>query len=111
VSADNILARLPKAIDMFASRACRSSIMIGRVLSTKEMERVVAKMQDLKDPWTCAHGRPTIRHVSDLHLRMGRDEERARAAVLGPTTTLCTQHGVEDDDEEAGDDDKASVAS
>ena len=100
MSADNILARLPKAIDMFASRACRSSNMIGRVLSTKEMERVVVKMHDLKDPWTCAHGRPTIRHVSDLHRRMGRDEERARAAILGPTTTLCTQHGVDVDDDD-----------
>lgn len=96
-AADKILARLPKAIAMFASRACRGSIMIGRVLSAKEMERVVAKMKDLQDPWTCAHGRPTIRHVSDLHPRMGRDEERARARILGPTTTLCTQHGGDDE--------------
>ena len=84
MSADNILARLPKAIDMFASRACRSSNMIGRVLSTKEMERVVVKMHDLKDPWTCAHGRPTIHYVLDLHLWMGRATRRG----LGPPS-LC----------------------
>jgi DNA mismatch repair protein PMS2 len=87
-SGDKILARLPKAIAMFASRACRSSIMIGKVLSDREMDRVVAKMKDLSDPWTCAHGRPTIRHVSDLHPRLESDERRVRSSILGATTTI-----------------------
>jgi hypothetical protein len=87
-SGDNILARLPKAIAMFASRACRSSIMIGKVLSDREMDRVVAKMKDLSDPWTCAHGRPTIRHVSDLHPRLESDERRVRLSFFSATTTI-----------------------
>lgn len=58
--------RLPKAVAMFASRACRSSIMIGESLSQSKMEEVVQKLNKLDHPWECAHGRPTIRHVRDL---------------------------------------------
>ena len=50
-NADRILARLPKAIAMFASRACRTSVMIGTALSQKEMSNVVQNWHTL----TC-HG-------------------------------------------------------
>ena len=62
------IVRLPKAIAMFASRACRSSIMIGTALSQKEMEAVVRKMKNVAAPWDCAHGRPTLRHGEYLRL-------------------------------------------
>jgi hypothetical protein len=62
--------------------------MIGKVLSDREMYRVVSKMKDLNDPWTCAHGRPTIRHVSDLNPRLEADENRVRLGILGATTTV-----------------------
>ena len=48
---------------MFASRACRSSVMIGRALSFSEMRRIVAHMGQIEQPWNCPHGRPTIRHL------------------------------------------------
>ena len=51
---------------MFAMRACRSSIMIGKSLSIKHMERLVRQMGEIDKPWNCPHGRPTMRHVLGL---------------------------------------------
>lgn len=51
---------------MFAMRACRSSIMIGKSLSVKHMERLVRQMGEIDKPWNCPHGRPTMRHVLGL---------------------------------------------
>lgn len=60
------IVRLPKAVAMFASRACRHSIMIGTALSKVEMEKIVLKMFEVEQPWNCPHGRPTMRHVAGL---------------------------------------------
>jgi DNA mismatch repair protein PMS2 len=87
-SADRILARLPKAIAMFASRACRTSIMIGTSLSHKEMEKVVQRLADLEHPWSCAHGRPTMRHVGNVLPLFLEDEQKAVAHIAGPTATV-----------------------
>ncbi len=51
---------------MLASRACRSSIMIGRALEQREMTRILAHLAGLAAPWNCPHGRPTMRHVCIL---------------------------------------------
>ena len=67
--------RLPKAVAMFASRACRSSIMIGESLTQGKMNEVIQKLQKLEQPWTCAHGRPTVRHVKDLLEQLFEDEQ------------------------------------
>eukprot|EP00957_Ditylum_brightwellii_P027825 2103642-Ditylum_brightwellii.AAC.1 len=48
---------------IFASRACRGSIMIGTALSDKDHEKILNKLDGTDDPWTCAHGRPPMRHV------------------------------------------------
>ncbi|KAK1351170.1 mismatch repair endonuclease [Hamiltosporidium tvaerminnensis] len=47
--------------DIMASKACRQSIMIGDVLSYKQMEEIVRNLTDLNIPWNCPHGRPTTR--------------------------------------------------
>jgi DNA mismatch repair protein PMS2 len=85
---DTILARLPKAIAMFASRACRTSIMIGTALSQREMNTVVKKMAELDMPFTCAHGRPTMNHVGDLSNILLKDERRAAEYIATPTITM-----------------------
>ena len=59
-------SRLPKIIAMIASRACRSSIMIGRALKFNEMIKIVKRLQELDQPWNCPHGRPTMTHLSDI---------------------------------------------
>jgi DNA mismatch repair protein PMS2 len=59
--------RLPRTRAMFASRACRSAIMIGRPLAFDRMRKLVEGMAELEQPWNCPHGRPTLRHLVDLH--------------------------------------------
>jgi DNA mismatch repair ATPase MutL len=58
--------RIPKLISMFASRACRSAIMIGTAMQHHEMKSVVGRLEKIEQPWNCPHGRPTMRHLVDL---------------------------------------------
>jgi DNA mismatch repair protein PMS2 len=60
------LIRIPKLISMFASRACRSAIMIGTAMQHNEMKSVVGRLEKIEQPWNCPHGRPTMRHLVDL---------------------------------------------
>ena len=60
------IPRPSKVRRMFAMRACRSSIMIGKTLTMKQMEALVRKMGGVDKPWNCPHGRPTMRHVCGL---------------------------------------------
>ena len=95
-ASDRLLARLPKAIAMFASRACRTSIMIGTALSQKEMEGVVRKLAKVDMPWNCPHGRPTMRHVVDVMPLLRTDEKRAEEHIAVPTVTIVP--GTQRDD-------------
>lgn len=63
---DVYIPRPSKVRKMFAMRACRSSIMIGKNLTTRQMERVVRNMGTIDKPWNCPHGRPTMRHLMSL---------------------------------------------
>ena len=54
---------LPKFISMFASRACRSAVMIGKALTMNEMKNIVNNLATIEQPWNCPHGRPTLRHI------------------------------------------------
>lgn len=58
--------RPSKVRAMFAMRACRSSVMIGKALAQRQMEKLVRHMGELDKPWNCPHGRPTMRHLSGL---------------------------------------------
>ncbi|PGH18343.1 hypothetical protein AJ80_04521 [Polytolypa hystricis UAMH7299] len=64
--ADQYIPRPSKVRKMFAMRACRSSIMIGKTLTMKQMEKVVTHMGMIDKPWNCPHGRPTMRHLMSL---------------------------------------------
>ncbi|KAF3389116.1 Mismatch repair endonuclease PMS2 [Penicillium rolfsii] len=66
--------RPSKVRKMFAMRACRSSIMIGKTLTTRQMQRVVRNMGTIDKPWNCPHGRPTMRHLMSLGQWEGWDE-------------------------------------
>ena len=72
------IPRPTKIRKILAMRACRSSIMIGRVLTRQMMERLVAKMGEIDKPWNCPHGRPTMRHVCGLSGFGGHDEYSAQ---------------------------------
>nr|WJN24952.1 mismatch repair protein [Pseudozyma flocculosa] len=58
--------RCSKARAMFASRACRKSIMIGTALNKSRMSAVLKNMGTIEQPWNCPHGRPTMRHLACL---------------------------------------------
>lgn len=60
------IARPSKVRKMFAMRACRSSVMIGKALTMSQMYGLVRHMGELDKPWNCPHGRPTMRHLCRL---------------------------------------------
>lgn len=62
----SIIPRPSSIRKMFAMRACRSSIMIGKHLSKPQMAKIVKNMGELDKPWNCPHGRPTMRHLFGL---------------------------------------------
>ncbi|KAI0967709.1 hypothetical protein F4678DRAFT_445290 [Xylaria arbuscula] len=80
--------RPSKVRKMFAMRACRSSVMIGKSLSSKQMEKLVRHMGELDKPWNCPHGRPTMRHLcglggwDDLGWKEGDGFDRSRATPV-----------------------------
>lgn len=82
------IVRLPKAIAMFASRACRGSIMIGMALSHKEQESILKKLDKTDIPWNCAHGRPTMSHVRSLTECLLDDNEAIAAHVASPSLSI-----------------------
>lgn len=47
---------LPKARNMFASRACRTSVMIGTALHREAMTKIIRQLSTLDQPWNCPHG-------------------------------------------------------
>ncbi|KAL1623559.1 ATP-binding mismatch repair protein [Neofusicoccum ribis] len=63
---ESSIPRPSKVRKMLAMRACRSSIMIGKTLTKRQMEKVVREMGDIDKPWNCPHGRPTMRHLATL---------------------------------------------
>ncbi|XP_077358133.1 mismatch repair endonuclease PMS2-like isoform X1 [Festucalex cinctus] len=63
-----VMCRPSRVRQMFASRACRKSVMIGTALSASEMKKLVAHMGEIEQPWNCPHGRPTMRHLVNLDI-------------------------------------------
>ncbi|CAO1637135.1 unnamed protein product [Parajaminaea phylloscopi] len=81
-SSKALAVRCSKARAMFASRACRKSVMIGTALNTRQMSSVVRHMGTIEQPWNCPHGRPTMRHLACLRsLRQSKSLDARRAAV------------------------------
>ncbi|KAL8672534.1 MAG: hypothetical protein Q9168_003001 [Polycauliona sp. 1 TL-2023] len=60
------IPRPSKIRKLFAMRACRSSVMIGKTLQKRQMEKLVRHMGEIDKPWNCPHGRPTMRHLLGL---------------------------------------------
>ena len=60
------MCRPSRVRKMFASRACRMSVMVGTALDHAQMKRIVGHMGLMDQPWNCPHGRPTMRHLINL---------------------------------------------
>lgn len=63
-----MVVRLARVSQIFASRACRKSVMIGDKLNKQKMQQIMTHMGTMTNPWSCPHGRPTIRHLIDMSL-------------------------------------------
>uniref|UniRef100_H3ALW2 Mismatch repair endonuclease PMS2 n=1 Tax=Latimeria chalumnae TaxID=7897 RepID=H3ALW2_LATCH len=63
-----VMCRPSRVRQMFASRACRKSVMIGTALNMNEMKKLVSHMGEIENPWNCPHGRPTMRHLANLDM-------------------------------------------
>uniref|UniRef100_A0A8B9F2D5 Mismatch repair endonuclease PMS2 n=1 Tax=Amazona collaria TaxID=241587 RepID=A0A8B9F2D5_9PSIT len=63
-----VMCRPSRVRQMFASRACRKSVMIGTALNVQEMRKLITHMGEIEHPWNCPHGRPTMRHIISLDL-------------------------------------------
>ena len=62
------MCRPSRVRKMFASRACRMSIMVGTALDHRKMKHVISHMGQMDQPWNCPHGRPTMRHLINLRM-------------------------------------------
>lgn len=65
-STSNEGIKCSKIRSLLAMRACRSSIMIGQHLNRKTMTKILTNLSKLDKPWNCPHGRPTMRHLTEL---------------------------------------------
>ncbi|XP_048723235.2 mismatch repair endonuclease PMS2 isoform X2 [Caretta caretta] len=63
-----VMCRPSRVRQMFASRACRKSVMIGTALTVNEMKKLITHMGEIEHPWNCPHGRPTMRHIANLDM-------------------------------------------
>jgi DNA mismatch repair protein PMS2 len=78
------IVRPAKVRSMFAMRACRKSVMVGKALTLPQMTgvrarershgldgadqgrpaQIIRRMEGMKEPWSCPHGRPTMRWLA-----------------------------------------------
>jgi DNA mismatch repair protein MutL len=54
-----------------ASLACHSAVRAGQVLTTEEMRELIGQLERTGLPNACAHGRPTMIHLSQGQLEKG----------------------------------------
>lgn len=70
-----VICRPSRVGKMFASRACRMSVMVGTALTQTQMKRIVSHMGKIEHPWNCPHGRPTMRHLINLGMLHHADQD------------------------------------
>ena len=58
-----MLKQLSSVRSLFASKACRTAVMVGDSLARSKMVEIVTGLSDLQQPWNCPHGRPTFKHL------------------------------------------------
>jgi DNA mismatch repair protein MutL len=59
----SLLMLLKSVRAMFASKACRTAVMVGDSLTHSRMLEIVKGLATLESPWSCPHGRPTFKHL------------------------------------------------
>lgn len=59
----HLLSLVGSVRTMFASKACRTAVMVGDILTQTRMSEVICNLAILDSPWNCPHGRPTVKHL------------------------------------------------
>lgn len=54
--------------DLINYKSCRSAIMFGDKLSKLECEEILNQLSKCKNPFMCAHGRPSLAPLVDLSI-------------------------------------------
>ncbi|KAI8086554.1 mismatch repair endonuclease PMS2 [Halteromyces radiatus] len=72
------MVRCSRIRSMFASRACRKSVMIGDSLNKQQMIKIIRHMGEINQPWNCPHGRPTMRHLMTISAIKEKVPQRRR---------------------------------
>ncbi|NWJ46071.1 MAG: DNA mismatch repair endonuclease MutL [Chloroflexi bacterium] len=54
-----------------ASLACHAAVRAGQTLNTEEMRELITQLERCENPRACAHGRPTMIHLSQGQLEKG----------------------------------------
>lgn len=61
------LQRPPAVVRVLASRACRGAIKFGDELNPSVIEKLLSELAQTALPFQCAHGRPSMQPVLDVH--------------------------------------------
>ena len=59
--------RPPALLRIHASKACRTAVMFGDPLTVKQGEDILTSLAETSLPFQCAHGRPTMTPMADIH--------------------------------------------
>jgi DNA mismatch repair protein MutL len=54
---------------MMQIMACKAAIKAGKSMTIPEIQQLLNELYSIENPYTCAHGRPTIISLSDTQLR------------------------------------------
>jgi DNA mismatch repair protein MutL len=57
--------------EIAVSLACHSAVLAGQALSQEEMIDLVKQLENVSQPRSCPHGRPTMIHLSAAQLEKG----------------------------------------
>ncbi|XP_017061908.1 mismatch repair endonuclease PMS2 [Drosophila ficusphila] len=100
---EGTICRPSRVRAMFASRACRKSVMIGTALNRNTtMRRLITQMGEIDQPWNCPHGRPTMRHLINITMVMDNDEEEEDApSVQQKPERISDSDSLQANDEDA----------
>jgi DNA mismatch repair protein MutL len=71
---DLIFASKEKELELVKEKmiqimACKAAIKAGRPMTIPEIHELLRELSTIDNPYTCAHGRPTIISMSDTQLK------------------------------------------
>lgn len=58
-----------KGLGRIITMSCKKAVKGGEALSRQEIEKLLARLEELDNPYTCPHGRPVILKLSENELR------------------------------------------